>query len=78
MSNKKVVIRFKNIHKLWDFAQKLEAKNIQIITSSMILICRCVDADLSLILQFQGEVVEEYIPEDDTHFAEQNFIKNIN
>ena len=78
MSNKKVVIRFKNIHKLWDFAQKLEAKNIQIVTTSMILICHCTDADLALIPQYHGEIVEEYIPEDDSHFTEQSLIKSIN
>lgn len=62
MSKKKITIAFKNIYQLWNFAQKIRASNIQIITGDMILICDCSDSDLELLTQYNGHVISEYLP----------------
>jgi hypothetical protein len=62
MSNKTITIAFKNIHQLWKFAKKIDAKFLQIIAKDMILICDCSEGDIELLVEYGGEVVQEYTP----------------
>ena len=62
MSKKKVAIGFKNIHQLWNYTQKISATNLEIVTTTMILICVCSDEDLALLPRFGGKLIEEIEP----------------
>lgn len=62
MSKNKFTIAFKNIYQMWNFAQKINATNIEIITTDMTLICDCTDEDLKLLSKYNGEVVRDYSP----------------
>jgi hypothetical protein len=62
MSKSKVAIAFKDIHKLWSFAQKMSAKSLEIITTDMILICHCSESELQLLPEYGGKVILEYTP----------------
>jgi hypothetical protein len=77
MSKKKLVIRFKNVQQLWGFAQKIHATNIEIITSTMTLICDCSDSDLELLSQFKGEIIEGSLPSH-TQVSSQQFVNQVN
>jgi|GEM_PF-2556210 len=68
----KTIIAFKNVRQLWNFAQKIHAANIEIITSDMILICDCTDEDLKLLPQYDGKVITEYKPIGDKKSLNQN------
>ncbi|HWJ28987.1 MAG TPA: hypothetical protein VNS32_20760 [Flavisolibacter sp.] len=60
MFKKKIAIRFKNIHQLWAYAHQIRVVNIEIITTEMTLICDCTDQDLEGLLEYGGEIIQEY------------------
>lgn len=62
MSKQNVTIQFKNIVQLWQYAQLIKCYSMEIITSQMILICECVEADLTMLPQYGGLVIEDYHP----------------
>ena len=78
MSKKKFVIGFKKIYQLWEYAKLIKANNIEIITTSMVLICDCSDADIELLSEYGGEVIEEFTPEHYPYTINQNLINGTN
>lgn len=62
MSKQKVIIQFKNIIRLWQYAQVIRCYSMEIITAELILICECSEADLTMLPQYGGIVIEEYHP----------------
>ena len=78
MSKKKFVIGFKKIYQLWEYAQQIKANNIEIITSSMVLICDCSAADIELLAEYGGEVIEEFTSEHYPYTVPQNLINGTN
>ena len=60
--SKKITIAFKNIRQLWNYAQKINARNIEIISADITLICDCSETDLFLLPDYDGEVIEESKP----------------
>lgn len=60
--SKKITIAFKNIRQLWNYAQKINARNIEIISADITLICDCSETDLSLLPDYDGELIEESKP----------------
>lgn len=58
------------IHQLWNFAQKINANNMEIIVSERILICHCSDDDLAMVTQYGGEIKER--EPDQTTSAQRN------
>lgn len=57
--SKKITIAFKSIRQLWNYAQKINARNIEIISADITLICDCSETDLSLLPEYDGVVIEE-------------------
>ena len=60
MSKYKVVVQFKNLYSLWQFAQRVRATDIRIDTSDKTLICQCTQEDLELLQQYQGIILKKY------------------
>ena len=60
MSKIKVVIHFNNLRQLWQYAQAIEARSIEIRTKELLLICDCTEDDLKLIEKYGGTVVRQH------------------
>lgn len=58
MSKKKLAIRFPNLYMLWQFAQAIQAKSIEIRTADLLLFCDCSEEDLKLVEKYKGAVME--------------------
>ncbi len=61
MAHKKTVLIFPNLHLLWEFAQTIDARSIEIQTATRTLICDCEDADIALAKNKYHAVVKESI-----------------
>ena len=72
MSKKISTIAFKNIRQLWNFAQRINATNIEILTSDMILICNCTEEDLKLLSQYGGKIVTDFVPSNNKRSLNQH------
>jgi hypothetical protein len=58
MSKNKVTVRFRDLHQLWQFAQTIKARSIEIIPDKLLLLCECSEDDLRLAENFGGQEVQ--------------------
>lgn len=58
MSKDKIAIRFDNLYHLWQFAQAIRARSMEIRTKELLLICDCHEEDLQLVTKFRGTIME--------------------
>ena len=59
MSKKQTYIQFGNLFQLWQFAQTLNVRSIEIRTSDKLLICECSQADLQFLHHYHGKIIEQ-------------------
>jgi len=58
MSKDKIAIRFQNLYQLWQFAQAIHARSIEIRAKELLLLCDCSEEDLQLAAKFGGTVMQ--------------------
>ena len=58
MPKRQTLIQFPSLQLLWQFAQRIQAVNIEIHTEAMTLLCDCSEGELSLLSDYQGKVIE--------------------
>ena len=58
MPTQQTLIQFSSLQQLWGFAQRIKAVNIEINTERKTLLCNCSAADLALLEQYEGTVVD--------------------
>lgn len=56
---KKVILQFRDLNSLWQFARRIQANELEINTDNKSLCCNCSEADLSLAIEFYHAVVAE-------------------
>lgn len=58
MPKSRILILFPTIHLLWQFAQRIQAVNIEINTQHRTLLCDCTAEDLKLLAVYEGVIIE--------------------
>lgn len=58
MSKDKFGIRFHNLYELWQFAQAINVRSIEIRAKELLLLCDCSEEDLQLAAKFGGTVMK--------------------
>ena len=58
MPTQQTFIQFSSVQQLWGFAQRIKAVNIEINTERKTLLCDCSAADLALLEQYEGSLVD--------------------
>lgn len=68
MSKKQTYIQFENLFQLWQFAQTLNVRSIEIRTGDKLLICECSQKDLQFLHRYRGKITEQEL----SHLSESS------